>query len=64
MAKKPATVGARVRKRGFPHEGTVKFVGDHPFSALVYITVDWDDGPKAKERPRICTASELEVLDG
>lgn len=46
--------GDRVRKRGYPHLGTVERV------APLGVHVRWDDGPLAKERPTICSPRELE----
>ena len=47
------TVGDRVEKRGLPGLGTVVKSKDGR------VTVDWDDGPTPRFRPRICSEKEL-----
>jgi hypothetical protein len=47
----------RVLKRGSKHLGTVSRV-----SPYGWVHVDWDLGPAPRERPRICTARELQPV--
>ena len=46
----------RVEKRGLGHLGTVIDVKDD------WVSVKWDDGQKARERPLICLKRELRPL--
>lgn len=48
----------RVVKRGLGHKGKVVKLGCNP----KWIYVEWDEGFKAIERPRICYSTELEVI--
>lgn len=45
--------GDRVRKRGFPFEGTVIK------SDETWVTIEWDDGMLPKVRPKMCHVAEL-----
>lgn len=49
-------IGDRVKRRGLGFEGEVSKFGDDPS----WVYVKWDDGPKPKDRPEICSRSELE----
>ena len=48
-------IGARVEKRGLGHEGEVIARRGK------WVSVRWDDGRKARDRPAICHEGELIV---
>lgn len=59
--------GDRVKKRGFEALGTVVHTTQsfdfEDGEMKMWVVIGWDDGPKPKERPRICHPKELEVVN-
>lgn len=52
--------GDRVRKRGFPHVGTVLQVQNDPAKAD-WVKVQWPSSAPPRERPTYCSHHELEA---